>query len=193
MNIRGECGVGWCQEDCHHFFQNDKWLSRSKFYHDLPGVWLGPAANPKSNLSWNPYKSVLLPLRGQVGVHTHCCLHSSWYDDEKSHHHLIDATGENGNRENRDESHRKKIQTDVSRLCRELSDCGSCAWLQSTALLFVLAYGVTSPSNRSTPVPNLEALSGFSSSSSSRSGVRGNSSSMANSGWVMKLWMEFWL
>lgn len=51
---------------------------------------------------------------------------------------------------------------------------------------------MTSPSDGSILVPGLETFSKVSSSCSSRSGVRGPSSSMANSGWVMKLWMEFW-
>lgn len=89
---------------------------------------------------------------------------------------------------------RNQVQTDVSRFWDGLSgwEATTRSWPQSTALLFLLAYSVTSPSNRRTLVPHLETSSRLSSSCLSRSGVRGTSSSMANSGWVMKLWMEFW-
>ena len=88
----------------------------------------------------------------------------------------------------------REVHTDVSRLCRGLSEWEAtiCTWQQSTELLFLLVCGVTSPSGEDVLVPGLDTFSKISSSCSSRSGVRGPSSSMVNSGWVMKLWMEFW-
>lgn len=79
-------------------------------------------------------------------------------------------------------------------LCRGLSEWEAtiCAREQSTELLFSLVSGVSSPPGEDILVPGLDTFSKISSSCSSRSGVRGPSSSMVNSGWVMKLWMEFW-
>lgn len=191
--LGGNLGWDGCQEDCHYFFKNDNWYTQEvdSTIHYLPGVWLGPATNLNSSLSWNPGRCVLLPLHGQVGVHTHLGAADMTVKVPSSPYGQDRWKRKQGKQKRESEN---AVQTDVSRLCRRLSEREApiWTWLQSTALLFLLAYGVTSPSSRSTLVPDLGNFSRFSSSCSSRSGVRGPSSHRVNSGWVMKLWMEFW-
>lgn len=184
MNTGGELGLGGCLEDC--ILSLDMTIDMPK-KQNLPFT---TCLGIDSSSSQNPCRSILLPLRGRV---THIYFGAA---DVTVKTPLITLQmGEmNRKQEKEEQESENEVQTDVSRLCRGLSGWQAtiCTWLQHIALLFLLAYGVTSPSNSSTLVPDVETFSRFSSSCSSRSGVRGTSSSMANSGWVMKLWMEFW-